>query len=91
MVASKVENGEFWEEQLIYKPEESIWIHLGISGKDSSFPKIMLNFQGSLYLIGKNGTFTFDFILLTTISQNYSLLSDDMLNLSQISEVHILK
>ena len=88
-VASKIENGEFWQEQLIYKPDERVWIHLGTSEKDSYLPKIMLNFQGSLYLIGTNDTF--DFTLLTTISQNYSLLSDDVLNLSQISVVHILK
>ena len=91
MVASKIENGEFWEEHLIYKPDERVWIHLGSSEKDSYLPIIMLNFQGSLYLIGRNDTFTIDFTLLTTISQNYSLLSDDMLNLSQISVVHILK
>ena len=91
MVASKIENGEFWEEQLIYKPDERVWIHLGSSEKNSYLPKIMLNFQGSLYLIGRNDTLTIDFTLLTTISQNLSLLSDDMLNLSQISVVHILK
>ena len=91
MVASKIENGEFWEEQFIYKPDERVWIHLGSSEKNSYLPIIMLNFQGSLYLIGRNDTFTIDFTLLTTISQNYSLLNDDMLNLSQISVVHILK
>ena len=91
MVASKIENGEFWEEQLIYKPDERVWIHLGISEKVTNSPKIMLNFQGSLYLIGRNDTLTIDFTLLTTILQNYSLLSDDKLNLSQISVVHILK
>ena len=91
MVASKIENDEFWEEQLIYKPDERVWIHLGINEKHFIFPKIMLNFQGSLFLIGKNYTFLVDFTLLTTISQNYSLLSDNMLNMSQISVVHILK
>ena len=92
MVASKIENGEFWQEQLIYKPDERVWIHLSSSEKDSYLPKIMLNFQGSLYLIiGTNDTFTFDFTLLTTISQNYSLLIDNMLDLSQISVVHILR
>ena len=91
VVASKIENGEFWQEQLIYKPDERVWIHLGSSEKDSYLPKIVLNFQGTLYLIGTNDTFTFDFTLLTTISQNYSLLIDNMLDLSQISVVHILR
>ena len=52
----------YFQEFLIYKPEERVWIHLDIDEKDAKMELLKGNFVlhvlGQLYFIGMNSTFT---------------------------------
>ena len=52
----------YFQEFLIYKPEERVWIHLNIDEKDAKIELLKRNFVsqilGQLYFIGMNSTFT---------------------------------